>query len=129
MTPLFFLIGKVLFGGFFVISGYNHLSKITALSGYAKSKGVKYPHLSVFFSGLMILLGGLGVIFSIMPVLSLWLIIIFLIVVTFSMHRFWEIDEPMQKMGETINFKKNLALLGAALMMLSLATPWQSVLF
>jgi hypothetical protein len=33
------------------------------------------------------------------------------------MHAFWKVTDPMHKMSETINFTKNLALIGALLMM------------
>ena len=38
-------------------------------------------------------------------------------------HDFWNISDPTQRLGEMINFTKNAALMGAALMMLSLP-PW-----
>ena len=37
---------------------------------------------------------------------------------------FWNIADPAQRLGEVINFTKNAALMGAALMMLSLPRPW-----
>ena len=33
------------------------------------------------------------------------------------MHNFWSVQDPQQKMGDQINFFKNMALLGAALML------------
>jgi hypothetical protein len=35
------------------------------------------------------------------------------------MHTFWKIQDPMAKMGEMINFTKNIALLGAVLILLA----------
>ncbi len=38
------------------------------------------------------------------------------------MHAFWKIKDPMEKMRDSINFQKNVALMGAALMLLIIAT-------
>ena len=122
--PLALLIGRILYGGFFVMSGYNHFKNVGMLAGYAGSKGVPSPKLAVLASGALIIAGGLGVMTGRFIIYSLWAIIIFLIPVTFMMHQFWKVSDPNMKMMETVNFKKNLALLGAALMLMSLATPW-----
>lgn len=121
---ILFLIGRVLYGGFFVMQGLNHLMKGDMLAGYAQSKGVPSPKLAVYVSGLMILLGGLGVILGVYIPYSVTLIAIFLVVITFKMHTFWTVQDPMAKMGDMVNFYKNLALLGADLMLLMIAEPW-----
>ena len=128
---IIFFIGRLLFGGFFLMSGINHFKNHQMLSGYAGSKGLPSPLLAVYGSGLLILLGGLGVILGIYPTISLWLIVIFLLPVTFAMHNFWKDTDPNMKMNNEINFKKNMALLGAALMAIYLSQmiPWTSVLF
>ena len=94
------------------------------LTGYAASKGVPSPSLAVVGSGLLILLGGLGVLLGVYTQISLWLIIIFLVPVSFKMHNFWTVAEPQAKMMEQVNFMKNMALVGAALMMMLLSEPW-----
>jgi hypothetical protein len=40
------------------------------------------------------------------------------------MHQFWKIQDPMARLGELINFQKNLALMGATLMFLVIPQPW-----
>jgi len=99
--------------------------KRTMLSGYAKSKGIPAPGLAVFATGVMMVFGGLGIIFGVYVQISLWLIIAFLFFTSFKMHNFWALSEPQIKMGEMTNFMKNMALLGAALMLLVLPLPWQ----
>lgn len=115
-----FLIGRIIFGGYFIYSGFNHFKNSTALAGYAKSKNVPYPKLAVLISGLFLLVGGLGVLFWLYPVWALSLIAIFLLIVSFSMHNFWEDKDDATRSANTINFSKNMALLGAALMLMAL---------
>ena len=52
------------------------------------------------------------------------LIVLFLLVVTPLIHDFWNAADPGQRLGDFVNFTKNAALLGAALMMLLLPRPW-----
>jgi putative oxidoreductase len=117
-TTLLYL-GRILFGGYFAFNGFNHFKMLEMMSGYAKSQGVPMPKLSVAFSGLLLLVGGLSVLLNILPVIGLAALILFLVPVTFIMHSFWKIEDPMAKMHEMVNFMKNFALLGAVLILLS----------
>ncbi len=40
------------------------------------------------------------------------------------MHNFWAVQDPMQKMGDMVNFTKNMALVGYTLMILAIPQPW-----
>lgn len=121
---IFFLIGRLIFGGYFIMNAWSHFKHLEPMTGYAASKGVPSPRAAVFGSGVLLLLGGLGVVFGIAPEASLALLIIFLVPVTFKMHAFWNVTDPNMKMGEQINFYKNLALVGALLMLYAIDTPW-----
>ncbi|MGD0037666.1 MAG: DoxX family protein [Bacteroidota bacterium] len=116
-TTLLYL-GRILFGGYFAYNGFNHFKMLDMMSGYAKSKGAPMPKLSVAFSGVLLIVGGLSVLFDIFPGFGLIALALFLVPVTFIMHAFWKIQDPIAKMGEMINFTKNIALLGAVLILL-----------
>jgi uncharacterized membrane protein YphA (DoxX/SURF4 family) len=81
------------------------------------------------FSGLLLLIGGLSILLGVYPPIGTIALAAFLIPVTFMMHAFWKVQDPMAKMGETVNFTKNLALLGAALILLGVPQPWVVSLF
>ena len=51
METTLLYIGRILFGGYFAFSGFNHFKMLDMMSGYAKSKGAPMPKLSVAFSG------------------------------------------------------------------------------
>lgn len=119
-----FLVSRILFGGYFVISGINHFRHLAGTAGYAASKGVPYPKVAVIGTGLLMLLGGLGIVLGLYVRFAVLLLVVFLVPVTFKMHQFWKVQDPMQKMGEKINFEKNIALAGAALAYLFIALPW-----
>ncbi len=82
--------------------------------------------MAVGFTGLLLLVGGASIITGFATNVGLSALILFLIPVTFQMHAFWKESDPMKKMGEKINFEKNLALLGAVLMLLALGVPWMN---
>jgi len=119
-----FVLGRAIFGGYFAWSGLNHFRNQQSMSQYAAAKGVAAPETAVPASGAMVLAGGLSVALGFKPRQGLALIVGFLVPVTVKMHRFWEVEDPSQRMSETINFTKNMALVGAALTMLQLDEPW-----
>ncbi len=109
------LLGKIIFGGYFIMNAYSHFKNHKGLGMYAVSKGVpeKLANSAVFLSGVMLLLGGVGIVLGLYIEIALLILAVFLIGVSFQMHQFWKIEDPMQKMGEQINFYKNMALVGA----------------
>lgn len=109
------IIGRVLFSLIFISSGLSHLTKVEAMTGYAQFKKVPAPKFGVIVSGLMIILGGLYVALGVYADLGGLLIALFCLLTAFMMHNFWTLQDPQAKQGEMINFMKNLALAGAAL--------------
>jgi putative oxidoreductase len=123
-----FLLGRIIYGGFFIKAGINHFRSLAMLSGYVGMKGVPAPKVAVILSGSLIIVGGLSVLSGICTTIGLGCIILFLVPVTLMMHTFWLDTDPMMRLNNQINFEKNLALAGAALMLLSVAHPWPFVL-
>ena len=64
-----------------------------------------------------LLLGGASILTDVKPRAGLGLLAVFLLGVTPTMHAFWADEDPQQRMGNQINFLKNLALLGSVLML------------
>lgn len=114
-----------------MMMGLRHFTNLDALSGYASSKKVPMPKLAVVLSGLLIFLGGLWVLTGTLVKIGVLELVLFLVPVSFIMHDFWNDTDPMQKMSNEINFMKNMALLGAALMLLSIppSNSWDWSLF
>jgi len=129
MESTIFMIGRILLGGYFLFNAFNHFSNITMMAGYAQSKGVPSPKAAVGFSGLLLLVGGLSILLGVYPTAGVMTLALFLIPVTTMMHAFWKVEDPMAKMGEMVNFTKNMALLGAALTLLAVPQPWTVSVF
>jgi len=124
-----FVLGRILLGGYFIMNGYNHFKNLKMLTGYAQLKKVPMPKIAVLVTGLMMFLGGLGILLGIYVQLSVFLLSLFLIGTLIKMHRYWEVTDPMARMGEYVNFYKNLGLLGAILILLAIPLPWILALF
>ncbi len=110
------LLGRILYSFLFIASGFAHFQNRKMMAGYAQSKGVPAAELMVLASGLAELVGGVLVLLGYQARIGAWLIVLFLAPVTFAMHAFWTVSDPMQKVHERVNFFKNLSLLGAALL-------------
>jgi len=123
------LLGRIVFGGYFIMAGFNHFANLKMMSGYARSKNVPAPSLAVGGTGVMLILGGLSVVLGVLPVLGLLILILFLIPTTLMMHNYWTIEDPVQRMGEQVNFLKNLGLAGASLTLMHGAANWPLSLF
>jgi putative oxidoreductase len=112
-----FLIGRILFGTLFIISGLTaHLGEGgRAGQEYARSLGAPAPHILVPLSGVAIITGGLMIIFGVWADLGSILIIGFLVSITPIMHAFWKIEDQQMRQIQSAMFFKNVALLGAAI--------------
>ncbi|MGH9396507.1 MAG: DoxX family protein [Terriglobia bacterium] len=119
-----FLIGRIILGAYFISGGINHFSKLNFMSGYVKAKGAPAPKVAVAGSGVLLILGGLSVLLGVYPLIGCILLIIFLAGVSPVMHAYWKIQDPMARMGEMVNFTKNIALIGALLIILTIPGPW-----
>jgi uncharacterized membrane protein YphA (DoxX/SURF4 family) len=128
MEAVLFLVARLLFGGYFVFNAINHFMQTSMMAGYAQSKGVPAPKLAVAFTGLLLLIGGVSVLFGMYPTVGAVALVLFLVPVTFMMHNFWKVQDPQMRMAEMVNFTKNLALVGGALLLLSIPQPWPASL-
>jgi uncharacterized membrane protein YphA (DoxX/SURF4 family) len=122
------LIGRILFALLFLGSAFGHLTKADAMAGYAASRGLPQPKLAVLGSGVLMLVGALLVLLGIWIDLGALLLVIFLIPTAVLMHPFWKETDAMAKQNEMIAFQKDIALAGAALLILALYAGYGSEL-
>ena len=105
--------GRALFALLFVILGMGHFNDQTI--GYAAAMGVPMAGIAVPLAGILAIVGGISVALGYRARLGALALIAFLVPVTFSMHQFWNVADPMAAMNEKISFLKNLGLTGGAL--------------
>lgn len=119
-----FLLGRIVFGGFFLYNGIHHFMERKSLAQYAKAKNVPLADIAVPATGAALLVGGGSILLGVKPKLGALAIIGFLASVSPTMHDFWKQQDPGQRMNDMINFSKNMALLGAAVALMAVEEPW-----
>jgi putative oxidoreductase len=97
----------------------GHLAGYAQLRGCSESKGIPLAGPAVLVSGIGIVAAGIGVIVGVWADLAALGIAVFLFFTAFFIHAFWREHEPMGRITEMTQFQKDLALLGAALVILA----------
>jgi putative oxidoreductase len=119
-----FLIGRLIFGGFFLYNGINHFRQRKTIAQYAGAKKVPKPDAAVIATGVALTVGGASVLLGIKPKLGTLAIIGFLGGVSPFIHNFWKDEDPGERMHNMVDFTKNMALLGSALALMGVEEPW-----
>ena len=119
----FFLLGRLIFGGFFLFNGLNHFLSYSMMTQYAAAKGVPFAGVLVPIAGALLVFGGASIVLGWRPDLGVGAVVLFLLPVTVLMHNFWA-EAGAERMNDTINFLKNFALVGATLMLVAIPQPW-----
>jgi putative oxidoreductase len=110
-----YLIGRILFALIFVTASPRHFSHEGIQ--HAADLGVPLAGLAVPVSGVLALVGGLSVASGYKTKWGAWLLVGFLVPVTFLMHAFWKLSDPAQAHVQQAMFAKNISMLGAALLL------------
>ena len=121
---ILFLIGRIIVGGYFLMAAFNHFTKTGMMAGYAQSKRTPAPKLAVQGTGVLLLLGGASFLLGYHPTIGAGLLILFLLGVSFRIHAFWLVSDPMGRMNEQAHFGKNIVMIGFLLMTLMISRPW-----
>lgn len=122
--PAPFLLGRLIFGGYFIMSGINHFKNKGQMTQYTAAKNVPQPELAVTVTGAALIAGGASILLGVKPKVGAAGLVGFLVGVSPIMHDFWSHEDPQQRMNETINFMKNMALAGGAMALMAVEEPW-----
>ena len=119
-----FLVGRIIVGLYWLMGAVNHFTQVKSMVPYAKMKNVPFAEIAVPGTGVLLLVAALSIITGFYPVVAVAALIVFLVPVTFMMHNFWTIEDPMAKMTDMIMFTKNMSMLGYTLILLGIPQPW-----
>jgi putative oxidoreductase len=121
-----FLVGRIVFGGYFIYNGVHHLTEKKAMASYTATKGVPAPELAVTATAVPLIAGGTSLLLGVKPKIGAIAILGFLAGVSPIMHDFWRNEDPAERSNNMISFMKNLALAGAALALMGVDEPWEA---
>ena len=124
-----FLIGRIIVGLYWLMGAVNHFTQVKSMVPYAKMKNVPMADLAVPGTGVLLLVAALSIITGFYPVVAVAALVVFLVPVTFMMHNFWTIEDPMAKMSDMIMFTKNISMLGYTLILLGIPQPVPPIIY
>jgi putative oxidoreductase len=117
MTPLqstTVLVGRILLGLIFVLSGFAKISGFDGTAGYIASKGLPLPQLVAALTIAFELGGGLALMAGLYTRQAVVALAGFTLLAGVIFHNFWAVPQAEQ-MAQQINFMKNLAIAGGML--------------
>jgi putative oxidoreductase len=118
MSPLqssVVLIGRILLGLIFVLSGFGKIAGFEGTAGYITSKGLPLPQLVAALTIVVEVGGGLALMLGLYARQAAIVLAGFTLLTAVVFHNFWAAPDA-EKMAQQINFLKNLAIVGGMLM-------------
>lgn len=109
-SDIVLLIGRIMLGFIFVKSGYGKLFDIGAVAAGFPPRGI--PAFMAYISVPVEFFGGLALIFGLATRYVVMVMVVFMLVATFSSHRYWDFADAAQRRAQDNNFWKNIAMLG-----------------
>ncbi len=113
-------LGRLFYSLIFVVAGFGHFTHQEI--AYAAAQGIPIAGVLVPASGIMAIAGGLSILLGFHGKLGAWLLVLFLVPVTFTMHNFWAVKDPMMQQIQMAMFLKNISMLGSALFFTQIGT-------
>ena len=113
-----FVLGQIILGAYFLLSGLMHFVRGADMIGWVASKKLPLPAVGVYGTGVLLALGGLGVMTQMYLPYAYGALIGFLLLAAVTIHNFWADTNPQQHSVNMIQFQKNIALAAALLMLL-----------
>jgi putative oxidoreductase len=121
MSHFLNLISRIIMAAVFIVYGWTKLTNVDSILNNPGLKrfmdrvaqGTTPPTWAGYAIGAIEFFGGIAIILGIATRTISWLFVIYLIVLTYFGHPFWMTGTPIDK----VNFYKNLAIIGAFLML------------
>ena len=110
------LVGRILLGLLFVLSGFSKIAGFEGTAGYIASKGLPMPTIVAALTILIELGGGLALVVGFYTRQAALILAVFTLLTGFIFHNFWDADAA-SKMMQQINFMKNLSIAGGMLVL------------
>jgi putative oxidoreductase len=120
-------VGRILFALIFIAAAPRHFTHEGIQ--HAADLGLPGASLLVPLSGVMAIVGGLSVASGFKSQWGAWVLVAFLIPVTFTMHAWWRLHDPNSIHIQTAMFSKNIAMLGCALILTQIKSGWNFAKF
>jgi putative oxidoreductase len=109
-------IARILIAAIFVAGGATKLMHIATTQSQIAGAGIPMPQVATWVAVAIELLGGICLILGFHTRIVAWIMFLYLIPVTLTFHNFWVASGAARQMQQA-NFMKNLAIMGALLLL------------
>ena len=110
MSDIVLLVGRILLGWIFVRSGYGKIFDIPAYAATFPARGL--PVFMAYISVPAEFFGGIALMLGLATRYVTLVMVVFMLVATFSSHRYWDFTDVAVRRAQDSNFYKNMAILG-----------------
>ena len=120
MNTILNILGRFFLIVIFLMSALgNKIPNFGSTAEYMTSEGVPAAALLLVGAIVFLIAGSLSILLGYKARIGATLLLIFLVLATYWFHDFWTFEDPAQVQMQTISFMKNLALIGAMLMIIA----------
>ena len=112
--------GRLLIVAFFVLVGVRNLSKFHIADHIKRLtlSGTPMPAVAFWIGSVIEFVGCALLLLNWYPAVGVLLLIVFTVLATALLLRFWQMDDPMKRIGMQNGFLANIAVLGGLLLLL-----------
>jgi len=118
LSPLLFILARLLLGGAFVLFGLRNIGNLERLTGAMTAKGLPQARLLMMTGIAMQIVGGAMVATGVLAAWGAAILIVFLYVAVYLFHDFWRFAGPERKPHENA-WIMNTALAGGFLLVIA----------
>jgi uncharacterized membrane protein YphA (DoxX/SURF4 family) len=105
----------------FIVFGYESVANPAERVELAADAGVPAPEVAVRLNGALMLVGGLAIVAGFRPRMAAGILAGTIVPATIMPHAFWKLEDPEARQAQRVQFYKNVAIFGGA--MLAAAAP------
>jgi putative oxidoreductase len=109
-ADILILVGRILMAWIFIRSGYGKLFDVPGVAASFPPRGL--PAFMAYISVPFEFFGALALMFGFATRYVVMLFAVFMLVATFSSHRYWQFTDAAARRAQDSNFYKNMAMLG-----------------
>ena len=114
------VVGRVALATIFILSAVgNKIPNFDAVSKVMAAKGIPAPSLMLVGAIVFLIAGGLSVVVGYKARIGEFLLLVFLVLASYYFHDFWRLADPKEQQEQTIQFMKNLSMMGAMLFIIA----------
>jgi putative oxidoreductase len=121
------LLARVLLVALFLLSGFGKTSGFAGTVSYVAAHGLPFPELGALIAIAVELGGGLLVLIGWKARWAAAIVAVFSVVAAIFFHPYWAETDPAARMGDFINFWKNVSIAGGFLMVFAFGPGRYSV--